>query len=165
MCESSGRLIAWLDGELEQAETGKIEQHVLECVECQAAINSYRQVSGAFLECYVAAMPVGGRSNGWRWIAVASAAAILLVAFFAWPRPEQLPMVVLPVHAPAIAFEKTPVRIAAVRTHHLPAPQPRRAQWIPPQPSVEVVFPADALFPPGAVPPGFSLIADIRTQP
>jgi hypothetical protein len=26
-------------------------------------------------------------------------------------------------------------------------------------------LPADALFPPGAVPPGFSFIADVRPQP
>ena len=32
------------------------------------------------------------------------------------------------------------------------------------EPVVEVALPADALFPPGAVPQGFSFIAEVRSQ-
>jgi hypothetical protein len=37
--------------------------------------------------------------------------------------------------------------------------------WSPAEPTVEIALPADALFPPGAVPLGFSFIADVRPQP
>jgi hypothetical protein len=171
MCNFSGKLIAWLDHELGEAEAVNVEWHVRRCAECRCAVNAYRQISGAFLGCYEAAVIVQRRRKMplWAWGAVA-AAVILLVIFLAQPRAEKL-AVNLPARpqAPPMAFEKPafqkavpPARIPAVRVRRVAAPMPR---WIAEEPTVEVALPADALFPPGAVPSGFSFIADIHPQP
>jgi Putative zinc-finger len=162
MCDFSGRLIAWLDHELPEAEAINVEWHVRQCAECRRAVDSYQQISSAFLDCYAAMSPKRAQHYR-RWIAVAaSAAAILVAAVIARPRPQPLPPMPQVAHAPAIAFEKTPAHIVAMHPHHARASKPIRSQWVAPEPTVEVALPADALFPPGAVPAGFSFIADIR---
>jgi hypothetical protein len=168
MCNFSGRLIAWIDHELPEAEAVDAEQHVRQCAECRRAISLYQEISGAFLDCYVAATPGKSTRSPWRWAAVAGglAAAILLASFLAQPQPETLPAPPPQApHAPAIAFVKAPSRMLVVRTPHVPAPMPTRVQWSVAEPAIEVALPADALFPPGAVPAGFSFIAAVRTQP
>jgi len=40
-----------------------------------------------------------------------------------------------------------------------------RSVWAPAEPTIQVELPAELLFPPGAVPEGFSFIADVRTEP
>ena len=192
MCNFSGRLIAWLDGELPEAEAVNVEWHLRQCEECRCASASYREISGAFLDCYMAAMPVRSRSNRGRWFALAgSVAATILIAavLFPRPRPHALPSPPLALSAPSFAFEKAPPRIIAFQArpvhvfHTRPTPvfdarpapalrarttptfKPVREQWVTVEPTVEISLPADALFPPGAVPPGFSYIADIRPQP
>ena len=50
----------------------------------------------------------------------------------------------------------------AVRSPRGSGPAPVHSSWIAEEPTVEVALPADALFPPGAVPQGFSFIADVR---
>jgi hypothetical protein len=165
MCEYSGRLIAWLDRELPDAEATNVEWHVGHCADCRKTASAYEEVSGAFLACYEAAMVGQPKHSAWTWAAlggVAAAAAILLAVFLALPRPEHLPAPRLAVHAPVIAFEKTPPRIVAARGRRIPAPEAVRAPWVAVEPTVEVELPADALFPPGAVPEGFSFIANVR---
>jgi hypothetical protein len=166
MCDFSGKLIAWLDRELTEAEAIQVGRHVRRCAECRRAVSSYQEISDAFLDCYAGAMPAQRTQIHWIWASVAGgiAAAILLAAVLARPDPEQLPTLPPAMHAPAIAFEKTPTRMVAVHARHEPRPKPIRTQWIAEEPTVEVVLPADALFPPGAVPAGFSYIADVRFQ-
>jgi anti-sigma factor RsiW len=171
MCNFSGRLIAWLDGELPEAEAIHVEWHVRQCAECRRAAAAYREISGAFLDGYLAAMPVQSAPRRSRWIAVAgaAAAAIVLAAVLTHPRPGKLRRVPFSIPAPAMAFQKTRPRLVAVRARHTPVPsllrRPARERWVAVQPSVEIALPADALFPPGAVPAGFSFIADVRPQP
>jgi hypothetical protein len=166
MCDFSGKLVAWLDQELTDGEALEVERHVGQCAECALAVSSYREISEAFLNCYAMAPPGKLARNLRRWAAVASAAAAALLLAAVVARPHQQPAPALPhaLTAPAMAFEKTPVRIVAVRAHRVPAPKPVRAQWTAAEPTVEVALPADALFPPGAVPAGFSFIADVRFQ-
>lgn len=184
MCEYSGRLIAWLDQELSDQELSdqelpgdeatNVEWHVAHCAECRKAVSAYEEVSGAFLVCYEAAMSPPPRRRMKAWIAsgVAAAAAIVALILLAQPRLERLsmPLPSAP-HAPAMAFEKfvPPLQLAtAVRPQRevrAPIHPPRIAQrWIAQEPVVEVALPADALFPPGAVPQGFSFIAEVRFQ-
>jgi hypothetical protein len=171
MCNFSGKLIAWIDRELTEAEAVDVEQHVRQSAECRRAAGSYQEISDAFLDAFldghVAATQGKPTRSPLRWVAVAGglAAAILLASVLAQPRPETLPAPPQAPHAPAIAFEKTPARVVVARAHHAPAPKPIRPQWVVVDPTVEVALPADALFPPGAVPPGFSFIADVRFQP
>jgi hypothetical protein len=165
MCEYSGRLIAWMDGELPGEEAANVEGHVGQCAECQRAVNAYAEVSGAFLAGYEAAMAAQPRRKTFPWAigGVAAAAAILAAIFFAQPRAERLPVFVPPPpHAPAVAFEMPPGPMVRVRSRRSPTRTPVRPAWIAVEPSVEVALPADALFPPGAVPQGFSFIADVR---
>ncbi len=165
MCEYSGRLIAWMDGELPGEEDTNVEWHVGQCAECRQAVNGYAEVSGAFLAGYEAEMAAQPRPKTSRWAigGVAAAAAILAAILFAPPRAEQLSVFVPPPpHAPAMAFEKPPGPMVRVRSRHSAAASPVRSPWIVVEPSVEVALPADALFPPGAVPQGFSFIADVR---
>jgi hypothetical protein len=167
MCKYSGRLIAWLDHELPDEEATNVEWHVGQCGECRKAVDAYAEIGGAFLPCYEAAMAARLERHFGRWAAVfgAAAAALLVGAALWWqsrsPRVEQLvlrPPSLEP--APLLAFQRPVVRRAAVHPKR-PAPVPGR-QWIAPEPTVQVVLPADALFPPGAVPAGFSFIADVR---
>jgi hypothetical protein len=161
MCEYSGRLIAWLDQALPDEEAANVEWHVRQCAECRGAVSAYREVSEAFLVCYETAVAPRPRRKTSLWtiggVAVAAAAitAILLIQ----PRAEKLsiPIPSAP-HAPAMAFERPPVPVVPVLARRNQPP----SQWFPVEPTVQVALPADALFPPGAVPPGFSFIADVR---
>jgi hypothetical protein len=155
-----------MDRELAEAEAANVERHVRQCTECRRAVVSYRDISGAFLDCYVGAMPAQRTRIPWIWagVAGAAAAAILLAAVLARPGPERLPTLPPAMRAPAIAFEKTPTRMVVIRARRQPRPKPIRTQWIAAEPTVEIALPADALFPPGAVPAGFSFIADVRFQ-
>jgi hypothetical protein len=166
MCEYSGRLVAWIDGELPDQEATNVVRHVGQCAECRRAIGGYQEVSGAFLACYEAALPVPRNRPSWRWVAVAggiAAAAILLSVVFVSRGADQLPFHPLfAAQAPAIAFEQAAVQVVAIRSRRAQAPKPVRPSWVAVEPTVHVVLPADALFPPGAVPQGFSFIADIH---
>jgi hypothetical protein len=169
MCEYSGRLIAWLDQELPDEESTNVEWHVGHCAECRKAVSAYEEVSGAFLVCYQAAMTARPRRRmEWRIAGgVAAAVAILALVLLAHPQLEKLPVrIPPPPHAPAMAFEKfVPPPAPAIAVRPQPAAQaPIPSQWIAEEPVVEVALPADALFPPGAVPQGFSFIAEVRFQ-
>ncbi len=184
MCEYSGRLIAWLDQELSDQELSdqelpdqeatNVEWHVGHCAECRKAVSVYKEVSGAFLVCYEAAMSPRPRRRMEWWIASGVAAAALIVALvlFAQPRLEQLSMrPPSPPQAPAMAFEKSvpsPEPAVAVRPQRQARapihPRGIAQRWMAQEPVVEVALPADALFPPGAVPQGFSFIAEVRFQ-
>jgi hypothetical protein len=167
MCEYSGRLVAWIDHELLDEEATNVGWHVGRCAECRQAVNRYEEVSGAFLACYQATIAVPPHRSAFTWTTggVAAAAAILAAILFAQPRAEYLSVYVPPpTHAPAIAFDTTPVRTVAAPLRPSPARtrMPVPSPWIAVEPTVIVALPADALFPPGAVPQGFSFIADVR---
>ena len=175
MCEYSGRLIAWLDQELPDEEATNVAWHLGQCAECRQAVRVYEEVSGAFLACYEAccapkAATHPSRANASVWMMGGLAAAALLVALLLiQPRTEQLTIhAPSPPHAPQIAFEKPPAPAPMLHAYSRRATPPAsfesrvRPQWIAVEPTVEVALPAEALFPPGAVPPGFSFIADVR---
>lgn len=167
MCNFSGKLIAWIDHELPEAEAINVEQHVRQCPACRRAVGSYQEISDALLTSYEAAMSGQPRRKMpvRTWGAVAAAALILLAILFAQPRAEKLSVnLPAPPHPPAMAFKKTvpPAPTPPVRARRAAAPRP---QWVAEEPTVEVALPAEALFPPGAVPAGFSFIADVRFQP
>jgi hypothetical protein len=166
MCEYSGRLIAWLDQELSDQElpdheATNVEWHVAQCAECRRAVSAYREVSEAFLVCYETAMAPRPRRKTllWTTVGVAVAAAAMAAILLIQPRVEKLSIPIpSPPRAPAMAFQRPPAPIvpALARRNRPPS------QWFAVEPTVQVALPADALFPPGAVPPGFSFIADVR---
>lgn len=169
MCKFSGRLVAWIDGELPESEATNVEWHVAGCAECRSAVQSFEEVSRAFLTSYEQSVSRTARRPRWMFVAsgaAAAAAAVIVATVLLWPRPvERLPVYALPtVHAPPIAYVHPSVNSVAVRARGR-MPKPIRSTWAPSEPMVEVELPADVLFPPGAVPEGFSFIAEVRTQP
>ena len=57
-------------------------------------------------------------------------------------------------------------RKPAEQTRRAPArPQGQQATWVPADPAVQIAIPADAIFPPGAVPDGISFAADVAIAP
>lgn len=175
MCEYSGKLVAWLDAELTGEEAAKVEVHLGHCDECRKAASVYREISETFLDCYEATTVCAPRKSRFWMVALAGAAAAILVAVVLRPQPAERLIVHLPpaLHAPQMAFERpiSPAAIPAAPARHAVV---RRTVRTPPvalvrtaevEPMVQVVLPADALFPPGAVPAGFSYIAEVRPRP
>jgi anti-sigma factor RsiW len=170
MCEYSGRLVAWLDGELPDEAATNVKWHLRQCAECRAAVHAYEEVSGAFLACYKAAIMPQPRRHPHIWLGsgVAVAAAIVAVLFFVQPPAQKLSIHPPEPPAPVISMRasvRESLRAslpAPVHARHRSVPAPRHRQWMVEQPVLQVALPAEALFPPGAVPPGFSFIAEVR---
>ena len=176
MCECSGKLVTWMDGELPRDEASRIEHHLEACEQCRARVNSYRRASAAFRQYSVAASgaerPAAARHVLVAAAAVVAAAAALLLAprraadvpqERAVARAVAAPVPVVPVktqmmpEAAAGARGKHAGRNNAVTQHKDPS---SRAAALP-APAIEVAIPSDAIFPPGAVPEGFSFVADV----
>ena len=45
MCDVSGKLIAWMDGELPENEAAYVERHIRDCSECRRCAEAYTCVS------------------------------------------------------------------------------------------------------------------------
>lgn len=195
MCEFSGKLIAWLDGELASDEAAGVERHVPACAGCRSAIESYKRVScefSAYCEHALEASSTDSRMP--RWIPAASAAGVVaafLVLFLAWPRaaterpgprvPQQVAV------ATSATFDTpgtVPASIAPIRvTHHQhsaatpvqiakpsanPGAQPAHSQntyFATEDPVIQIAIPADEMFPPGTVPEGIRFAADLTIAP
>jgi hypothetical protein len=165
MCEISGKLVAWLDGELREEEAAEVERRLLLCAECHGRVSAYKEVSSAFAAYREAAIvsKAPRRVPGWAFGAVgAAAAAVALVAFLPRPSIQRLPLVSAPVAPPpAIAFETAPASLPAVhRRTARTRPPGQPALWQPAEPAIEIAIPAEAVFPPGAVPDGIDFLAD-----
>jgi hypothetical protein len=165
MCKFSSKLIAWLDKELPDAEAAAMDQHVAACRECREQADKFRQVSHSFAVYARAVPPLGAGSPRRRWLVPAAAAAAVLAVILLWPhgrantqlevrRTEAVPLkpVVTP-RVPAIAVHHSRVRRKV---------QTQAAAWQPVEPTIQIVIPADALFPPGAFPEGVGFVADLR---
>ncbi len=161
MCEYSSKLILWMDGELTPAEAETVDRHLAECHECLEQADSFRKVSDDFA-LYIreaAAQPARSRLRYTAPVAIAAAALVAFVLLK--PRPitqdiASIPQQAAVVQAPAIA----PAKAAPPRVRHRARKPP--APWIPAEPTIQVLIPADALFPPGALPEGVGLVADFR---
>jgi len=169
MCEYAGRLVAWLDGELPHDETTDVEWHLAQCEECRRAVSVYKEISRSFLDCYESSMIARPRRNRPRWVpisGIAAAAATLLAVVFLRPaHVEQLTVSPPPaVHAPALAFQQPRAITAQAPARRRAAPAPHPA-WTASEPKVQIVIPADTMFPPGAVPAGFNFITEVSFAP
>jgi putative zinc finger protein len=195
MCEFSEKLIAWLDHELPVEASAAIERHVPACAECRHAAAAYRTLNEAieaYCETAILTAPkrrVCMKARVWRAVFVgtaAAAAAVLLVFLakpvkrFLWIDSPGAPAAALnKTTVPPIALEKTPIvqRTAveapnSVRKPPLAHPSvpvietPKRGEnlW-PNQAPVYIAIPADALFPPGALPEGVAFVADVNLRP
>jgi len=103
------------------------------------------------------------------WVPVlAAAAAAVIVLLALLPRtvkPIPTPPQVAVVHAP-ITLEPAikllePVQRRQVAAHRK-APS---TTWAMAEPAIQIAIPADAMFPPGAVPEGFTFLANLSVAP
>jgi len=166
MCEFSGRLIAWIDGELPQEETAAVSAHVPWCNECRRDAEAFRSVSVAFAECARTVAPQRARRLRAGVIAVAAIAAAVLVALLVMPRKS--PVLQAHLVLPGAAITEVPAvlpqapRTVARHVKRIPKRVPAQAVWMPAEPTVQIAIPADALFPPGALPDGINFVADLQ---
>ena len=193
MCDFSGKLIAWMDGELSEGEAVTTEAHVEACADCRSQLEVFRQVSDGFAAYCDAAVAVAGpqpKISRWMFAVAGAAAALALLLIVLPKRLAQAPQPTKEHSAVAVrtatsADEVRPPAATALgpsarRPKRIPtkAPEPastvnavqrvvtarapvRTVESAPAERSVEIAIPVDAMFPPGAVPPGMSFTAEL----
>jgi anti-sigma factor RsiW len=182
MCEHQPNLIAWLDGELSPVEAAAIARHVESCKPCRAQVASFRR-AGENVRLYCdAVLAANSKPKFPRWVPALTAAALVAAAtvFLLFPRrhaatPPPAPApVVAATPAPSPAPVLTPVLTPAPALAPRKASRTRRANfanassvaaWHPTETAVEIAIPADAMFAPGAVPPGMKFFAEMSIAP
>ena len=186
MCEYSKRLVAWMDGELGESEAAEVEQHVRACPACGQCVAVCEEICREFAAYYAAftqTRPVARRQKVSGWVPIAASmvavAAMLAIAFV--PRlAKQVPTI-----QQAAAIPST-VATSAIAETRAPASQPvaeqnaisvghhprrtaklgsTKAKWVMIEPAIQIAIPADAIFPPGAVPEGVTYIANVSLRP
>jgi anti-sigma factor RsiW len=173
MCDVQKKLVAWLDGELSVDETAKVERHTEKCEECRSRLAAYEQVSETFDLYCDAVVTAKTLPRVLRWVPVLlSAAVVAVVLFLAFPRTRIEPP---PVLTPTITAASAPVPIPvlaqsaarkAMHKRHAVTPmQVRAANWQPTETAVQIAIPAEAMFPPGAMPKGMNFIAELSIAP
>jgi hypothetical protein len=169
MCEFSSKLIAWLDNELPEAAAAAMDQHLRACRECREQADAFREVSHAFAVYARAVPPVPARSPS-SWLLVPSAIAAAALAVFLL-LPGRLPNTKPVIQARAEAQSPPPVIVpgkaaeavaTVLRPHVRRRVQTQAAAWTAAEPTIQIMIPADALFPPGAFPEGVGFVADLR---
>ena len=169
MCDVQAKLIAWLDRELSSDEAAGVERHIEGCNECRSRLAAYEQVSNTFDVYCDAVMAAKMRRRVPRWVPVlASAAVAAVVMFLAFSRTHvEPPTVLIPtITAASVALPAPPELESAPRKtihrRHTVAPvQVRAAKWQPMETAVQIAIPAEAMFPPGAMPKGMNFIAEL----
>jgi hypothetical protein len=177
MCEFTSKLVAWLDRELPDEQLDAIDRHLSACSECREQADSFREVSRAFAVYARAVPPQPARPvRAGLVIPVAiAAAALLAVLVLSSGRHQEMqpdsqhvqrsaasvPQRSAP-QSVAMLPHAAPARVAiASRPHHSKRPH-RQSAWMPVEPTIQILIPADALFPPGALPEGVDFVADLR---
>ncbi len=166
MCDLSGsQLIAWMDGELEDADARSVGAHVRACAQCGERVRQTRTLSRE-ISGYSQAAVGGAQRQNWWWMAGAAAAIVLLATGLVWlrqrpadVRPVARIAVPTPPPAPRVgvaAVKEAPqARPQTARRVSKPAPAPIRFQE---EPGVLVAIPIDQMLPVGAAPPGALLM-------
>ena len=183
MCDVQAKLVAWLDRELPAEEATEVEHHVKRCEECRHWASKYRHLSETLDDYCDALMAPKAPGRVPRWVpvlasSVVAASLTLLVllrtrvepppvfeppvATAAGPVPGPSPTVEL---APAAA--RAPYKVAVRRRHTSQAQrvQERATQVKPMDTAIQIAIPAEAMFPPGAMPAGINFVADLSIAP
>lgn len=174
MCEYSQKLVAWLDHELGDAERSELEHHFQTCLECRKQLGKYKQISDWFMVYRDAVAAARVRRDTSRWVPLFSGAAAIALAatiILLFVRPRIAPLPVQPAAAvapPPAVLEVTPAPRTTPHVHRGHSPshvQAHAANWPPTAPAIQIAIPADAVFPPGAVPEGVNFTADVSLGP
>jgi anti-sigma factor RsiW len=181
MCDDSGKLVAFLDHELDDVEMARIERHLEGCADCRIQLNKYKWASNSFRAyCDAIVMAEHARRERPRWrVLVISGAAVTALAaamvLLLLSHRVETPKTPASVNAAAaVASETAPVlepSLAPGASHPVhrrqvaPRVRTQAVEWVPAEPAIEIAIPADSMFPPGAVPDGFSFTADVSFAP
>jgi anti-sigma factor RsiW len=169
MCDVQAKLIAWLDRELSSDEAVDVDRHIKGCQECRGRLAAYKQVTETFAVYCDAVMAAKTRRRVPHWVPVlasAVVAAVVLLLAFPQRRIEPPPVLIqavaarsVPVPAPHAA---EPARRKTIhRRPAVPPLQERVVKWQPTETAVQIAIPAEAMFPPGAMPNGMNFIAEL----
>lgn len=192
MCDFAGKLIALLDQELAEDDAAAVKRHLQGCPECRRRFEEYRHMSDAFdrycdacCEAVAVSQPRGEFRR--RVLAISGVAVAAAVAmFFLFPLRWRVQPGAAPI-APVVDVTKTllPQADAAqpISSEVRPIARSKRQKgteqvkqkaterqsvepgWLASEPAVEIAIPADAIFPPGAVPEGVGFTADVMIAP
>jgi hypothetical protein len=177
MCEFQAKLIVFLDRELPSEEVAGVERHIEGCEECRNRLAGYELVNETFDAYCDAVIAAKTRRPNPHWVPVlASAAVTAVVMFLAFPEKRMEPPPVLtptitavsvpgpmPVLAPPAPEPAPPKKMH--RRHAVPAVQERAVKWRPTETAVQIAIPAEAMFPPGAMPKGLNFVAEMSIAP
>jgi hypothetical protein len=182
MCDYSRRLIAWIDRELPESEADELERHVAVCTDCRERLVSFERASCAFNAYCEATFAAATRRKLPRWLPAAGvaagiAAATAIAAVLMLPRqrvalvPPSVPPVAEAPHTPIKQSQRQYSSARPARSHNrqrataaeapVQASHVRNMGLFPAEPPIQIAIPADAMFPPGAVPPGMSFTAEL----
>jgi hypothetical protein len=165
MCDFSGRLVAWMDRELAKDEAAEVRRHVRACTECRGRVDAYEKVSREFVAYCDETLGEKTRRRLPRWVPVLSttAAAAVLLLVLQSVSVKQIPVRPRAAEAaPALVLQTVSRPVKGV--HRRPAVSPMKsaiANWGVAEPAIRIAIPVEAMFPPGAVPAGITLIADV----
>lgn len=173
MCNVQAKLIAWLDCELSSAEAAAVDRLIKECQECRGRLATYKKISETFDVYCDAVVAEKTRRHASRWVPMlVSAVVAAVMMFLALSQRRFEPP---PVLAPTLAATSVPVstphaaepapRKKIRRRHVVPPVQQRAVKWQPTETAVQIAIPADAMFPPGAMPKGMNFIAELSIAP
>jgi anti-sigma factor RsiW len=171
MCDVQAKLIAWLDRELSSDEAAGVEHHIERCKECRSRLAAYEQVSNTFDVYCDAVMAAKMRRRVPRWVPVlASAVVAAVVMFLAFSRTRfKPPPVLIPTITAASAALPAPAELESAprKTIHRrrPVAPVEVTKWQPMETAVQIAIPAEAMFPPGAMPRGLNFIAELSIAP
>ena len=173
MCDYSGRLIAWMDGELAENEAPVVEQHVQSCEPCREQVAAYEEVSRDFAAYCDAALEaatatkVSRKLPSWVPVAVGAAAAAGLLLLALLPptvkQVEPVPQAGIAT-PPAVEVPMARPLKPAARRHVAAQRKAPDENWAMAGPAIQIAIPADAMFPPGAVPEGVTYIANLSLK-
>ena len=135
MCDFSGRLIAWLDGELAADEAVEVGRHLRVCADCRNELRVYERLSGALDAYCEAAMMASGPCRvhfgkpAALGVGITAVAAAVVVVLLAWPRPHDTHPSARPAPAAAVRTVEeahvAPARVVPARVSPSRAPLPR----------------------------------------
>ena len=175
MCDLQMKLVAWLDRELPTDEASEVERHVKVCEGCRHRATTYGAISET-LEAYCdTLMATNAPRRVAPWVpvlATALLAASVLLFLILRPRVVPRPVVEPMVAASTLrASERPPAARPAphkATIHARRAAQRVQEHTTPKQPmdtTIQIAIPAEAMFPPGAMPNGIKFIADLKIAP
>ena len=170
MCDVQTKLVAWLDGELSAEEAAGVGHHIGTCPECRSRLETYKRLSESLAVYCDAVVAAKTRRRVPRLVPVLAGTAVAaVIALLAFPRlrVEPPPILAPPIAAVPFPNPAPPATDAAPRKNihkrrAVPAVQRQAANWQPTEHSVQIAIPAEAMFPPGAVPKGMNFIAELR---